>query len=114
MRRLLAGSLVAWALLGLPVPGWAQPRRLSFTDAATLALQQNLGLRAAALDVAVAEAQLAQARAAKGPQVSVQATYTYLQQPGQTLSFPNPFGRTPPTLTVNLSLIHISEPTRPY
>jgi outer membrane protein len=102
MRRLLAGSLVVWTLLGLPLPSWAQPRRLSFTDAVTLALQQNLGLRAGALDVAIAEAQLAQARGAKSPQVSLQATYTYLQQPGQTLSFPNPFGPQPPTITVKL------------
>ncbi len=80
----------------------AAPRRLSFAEAAVLALQQNVGLRAAALDVAVAEAQLAQARAARSFQLALTGSYTYLQQPGQTLSFPNPFAPAPPTLTVQL------------
>lgn len=103
MRRVLVGGLVL-VLLGFPPPGGAQPqlRRLSFTDAVVLALQQNLSLRTAALEVAIAEAQWAQARGAKSPQVGLQASYTYLQQPGQTLSFPNPFGPQPSTITVTL------------
>ncbi len=101
MRRALLLGLV---LLSAATPARAQaaPRRLSFAEAATLALQQNVGLRAAALDVAVAEAQLAQARAALSPQVALTGSYTYLQQPGQTLSFPNPFAPAPPTVTVQL------------
>ncbi len=96
--------LLAALVLCTARPAAAQPapRRLSFAEAAALAVQQNLALRAAALDVAVAEAQLAQARAAAAPQLNLTASYTHLQQPGQTLSFPNPFGPTPPTITVQL------------
>jgi outer membrane protein TolC len=96
----LAAALLVWAV----VPARAQtgPRKLSFAEAAALALQQNVGLQAAALDVAVAEAQLAQARAARSPQVGLTAAYTSLHQPGQTLSFPNPFAPEPPTVTVQL------------
>lgn len=95
---------IAWLVLCTAAPAAAQPapRRLSSAEAVTLALQQNLGLRAAALDVAVAEAQLAQARAAAGPQLNLSASYTYLRQPGQTLSFPNPSGGPPPILTVQI------------
>lgn len=96
--------LLAALVLCTARPAAAQPapRRLSFAEAATLAVQQNLALRAAALDVAVAEAQLAQARAAAAPQLNLAASYTRLQQPGQTLTFPNPFAPTPPTVTVQL------------
>lgn len=102
MRYLAA--LLAWLALCTAAPAAAQPtpRRLSFAEATALALQQNLSLRTAALDVAVAEAQLAQARAAAGPQLNLNASYTYLRQPGQTLSFPNPFAPSPPTVTVQL------------
>jgi outer membrane protein TolC len=80
------------------------PRRLSFADAATVALRDNLTLRAAAFDVAVAEVHLAQAHAARNPQVALSVSYTRAQQqPGQTLTFPNPFGPTPPTITVTLA-----------
>ncbi|MFN3285351.1 MAG: TolC family protein [bacterium] len=99
-RALLLGVVLLTAVT--PARAQAAARRLSFAEAATLALQQNLGLRAAALDVAVAEAQLAQARAALSPQVALTGSYTYLQQPGQTLSFPNPFAPVPPTVTVQL------------
>jgi len=97
---LLAALVLLWA----DARAAAQPaaRRLSFAEAAALALQQNPGLRAAALDVAVAEAQRAQAQAARNPQLSLTGSYTYLQQPGQTLSFPNPFAPVPPTVTVQL------------
>ncbi len=103
MKRLVA-VLAVLLLSGVPPRAAAQPtpRRLSFAEAASLALQQNLGLRAAALDVAVAEAQLAQARAALSPQLAVTGSYTHLQQPGQTLTFPNPFAPVPPTVTVQL------------
>lgn len=101
MKRLA----VLVAVLGFAAGrGGAQPTayRLSFAEVASLALRQNVGLQAAALDVAVAEAQLAQARAARAPQVSLTGSYTYLQQPSQTLTFPNPFASSPPTLTLQL------------
>ncbi|MDR7397712.1 MAG: TolC family protein [Armatimonadota bacterium] len=100
MKRVLTVLLLLWAVA--PARAQAAPRRLSFAEAATLAVQQNVGLRAAALDVAVAEAQLAQARAALSPQLSLTGSYAYLQQPGQTLTFPNPFAPAPPTVTVHL------------
>lgn len=100
MKRVLTVLLLLWAVA--PARAQTAPRRLSFAEAATLAVQQNVGLRAAALDVAVAEAQVAQARAALSPQLSLTGSYTYLQQPGQTLTFPNPFAPAPPTVTVQL------------
>jgi outer membrane protein TolC len=104
--RWLCLVLIA-VLVGLSVAPAAHsqpaPRRLSFADAATVALRDNLTLRAAAFDVAVAEAQLAQARAARKPQIALSASYVRTQeQPGQTLTFPNPFGPTPPFITVTL------------
>ncbi len=101
--KLRAGVLLAVFACGL-ARAEAQPlvRRLSFAEAVSLAVQQNLALRAAALDVAVAEAQLAQARAGGAPQLNLTSSYTYLQQPGQTLTFPNPFAPVPPTLTVRV------------
>lgn len=103
MKRAAVVLAVVVAWVGVPARAQTVPRRLSFAEAVALALQQNVALRAAAVDVAVAEAQLAQARAARSPQLSLVGSYTYLQQPGQTLSFPNPFPPfTPPTLTVQL------------
>ncbi|MDR5682893.1 MAG: TolC family protein [Armatimonadota bacterium] len=105
--RLCVAFLVGVLIGGSVVPAVASqpaPRRLSFADAAAAALRANLTLRAAAFDVAVAEVQLAQARAAKNPQISLSASYTRTQeQPGQTLTFPNPFGPTPPVITVTLA-----------
>jgi len=59
-------------------------RRLSMVDAVTLAVQQNQPLRVAAFEVAIARTQLAQARGAKGPQVSAQGSYTRTQEQGPT------------------------------
>ena len=97
--------IVAIVVAGLAHPVSAQPaaRRLSFAEAAAAVLQANLRLRAAAFDVAVAEAQLAQARGAKLPQATVSATYTrFGDRPGQTLTIPNPFGAAPPVITFTL------------
>lgn len=70
-----------------PVLGQAHPRRLSFADAAVAAAQNNLRLRAAAFEVTVAQAQLAQARGAKTPQVGLTGSYMRSQeQAGQTIS----------------------------
>lgn len=106
MLRTTAYLLVALMLAGaVPAGTFAQPasRRLSFADLATTVMQNNLQLRAAALDVAVAEAQLAQARTGRLPQVSVSGSYTRAQErAGQTISFPNPFGPSPPTVSFTL------------
>jgi len=89
----------------LPADTSAQPasRRLSFAELASTVMQNNLQIRAASLDVAVARAQLAQARAAKQPQVGVSASYTRSQERGaQTITFPNPFGSSPPEISITL------------
>jgi outer membrane protein TolC len=76
------------------------PRRVSFADVATTVAQRNLQVRAASFDVAVAQAQLAQARGARQPSVTVSGSYTQMQSiPGQTVTIPNPFGPAPPTIT---------------
>ncbi len=106
MRRAIATLVVGMVLAAaLPLPAAAQPtvRRISFGDVAAAVLQNNLQLRAAALDVAVAEAQLTQARGGGLPQVAFSTSYTRTQdRPGQTISFPNPFGPTPPTISFTL------------
>ncbi len=106
MHRTTAIVLMALILtVALPAGTSAQPasRRLSFAELATTVMQNNLQLRAAALDVAVAEAQLAQARTGRLPQVAVSASYTRAQeQAGQTISFPNPFGPSPPVISFTL------------
>src|SRR3990170_4559870 len=106
MRRVTGVILFAVFALTFTLSAAAQPtpRRLAFAEVASTALQNSLQLRVAMLDVAVAEAQLAQARGAKNPQVSVSGSYTRSQeQAGQTLTFPNPFGPTPPEITVTLT-----------
>ncbi|MGH2435457.1 MAG: TolC family protein [bacterium] len=106
IRKTVLLLLIALQLLGaVPAGTFAQPasRRLSFADLATTVMQNNLQLRAAALDVAVAEAQLAQARTGRLPQANVSVSYTRAQeQSGQTISFPNPFGPTPPVISFTL------------
>ncbi len=94
--------LFVFFLLQASLQAQPAPRRLGFAQVATLALERNLQLRAAALELAIAQAALAQALAARQPQVSLQTSYLYLQQPGTTLTFPNPFGPTPPQLTVTI------------
>lgn len=70
---------------------------------AATALRTNLQLRAAAFEVAVAQAQLARARGEKMPQAVLSGSYTRMQeQTGQTISFPNPFGVPPSTITATL------------
>ncbi|MCS7173573.1 MAG: TolC family protein [Armatimonadetes bacterium] len=102
MKRWTSLALLCAALLQSPLGAQPAPRRVGFAEVAALALERNLQLRAAALDLALAQAALAQARAAQQPQVSLQGSYVYLQQPGTTLTFPNPFGPTPPQLTVTV------------
>jgi len=98
--------LIALLAPVIPRPAAAQPappapRRLAFAELATAVAQGNLQLRAAAFDVAVAQAQLAQARGAKQPQVTATGSYTTGQQvPGTTTTIPNPFGPGTITLTI--------------
>jgi outer membrane protein TolC len=97
--------IVAVVIGAVAHPVTAQPagRRLSFPDVAAGVLQNNLRLRAAAFDVAVAEAQLAQARGARLPQAAVSAGYTrFGDRPGQPITIPNPFGAVPPVITFTL------------
>ncbi len=73
--------------LAQPVLGQPVPRQLTFAAAAADVVQNNLQLRAAAFEVAVAQAQLATARGGKAPQVALTASYTRSQeQAGQTIS----------------------------
>jgi len=104
VRRILSWIVAAVAMLILiPLPAAGQtPRTLSFADVASVALRENLPLRAAALDVTAAEAQLAQARSGHRARMEMSASYTRTQGPGQTISFANPFGPVPPTITVTL------------
>lgn len=60
------------------------PRSLTLMEAITVAVQQNQQLRGAALEVSIARAQLAQARAAASGQVNAQASYTRLMEQGPT------------------------------
>jgi len=94
--------LLAFSFAHPPLGAQPAPRRVGFAELTTLALERNLQLRAAALDLAIARAALAQVRAARQPQVSLQSSYVSLHQPGTTLTFPNPFGPTPPQLTVTI------------
>lgn len=60
------------------------PRTLGLAEAITLALQQNQQLRVAAFEVAIARAQLAQARGGQVPQVTGQASVTRTQEGSAT------------------------------
>src|SRR3989475_6615954 len=68
-------------------PAQLQPSQLSLAEALRLALQQNQQLRVAAFEVAVATAQLAQARAGGAIQGNVQASYARTQE-GVSTSIP--------------------------
>jgi outer membrane protein TolC len=105
MNRAAVSILVVGLLMAVARPVSAQPaaRRISFADVAAAVVQNNLELRAAGLDVAIAQAQLAQAEAGHLPQVNLSGSYARnQQQPGQTVSFPNPFNPTPPVIHITL------------
>ena len=104
MRSWLAVLLATTVLITAVVPATAQARRrLAFGDVAPVVLRENLQLRAAALDVAIAKAQLDQARSGARPLLGVTTSYSRAQErAGQALSFANPFGSTPATITVTL------------
>lgn len=92
MIRAVALTVVCALVAAFAGTGHAQaPRRLSFADAVTQAAQTNLALRAAGFDVAVAEAQLAQARGGQAPQVNVTGSVSRIQErPGQTITISVP------------------------
>jgi outer membrane protein len=62
-----------------------QPSQLSLVDSLRLGLQQNQQLKVAAFEVAVARAQLAQARAGTAIQGNVQASYTRTEEASVTI-----------------------------
>lgn len=103
LRRLLtsAPAMVVTAVIVLAtalvtpaaVQGQPAPRRLSLAELVTAVGQHNLQLRAAAFEVAIAEAQLAQARGGRSPQVTLTGSYsTGQQRPGTLVTIPNPPG----------------------
>lgn len=102
VTRVLPFLAMLTAMLAVAAPqpalGQAAPRRLSFAELVTAVAQSNLSLRAAAFDVAIAQAQLAQARGARLPQVTATGSYATGQQvPGTTVTIPNPPG---PSITI--------------
>lgn len=76
------GAVVLVLLLARPAAAQmpAGPRPLALAEAIAVALQQNQQLRVAAFEVAIARAQLAQARAGRSPQVNGQASVTRTQE----------------------------------
>ena len=91
MSVLLAGALPAAA----QGPAPPQPTQLSIGEALRLAVTQNQQLKVAAFEVAVARAQLAQARAGTAIQANVQGAYTRTQE-GVATSIPISGCGTPP------------------
>lgn len=80
----LAAAALLAAVLGPPSPrAWAQaPRPVTMAEALTLAAQNNLTLRAAAFEVSIARAMLAQAEAARTGQLVLTGSYTRVNETG--------------------------------
>ena len=93
LRMNVSGSIALALLLALTTPALAsaQPfdiaqggpaaRQISFADVAAAVVQSNFQLRAAALNVAIAQAQLAQAQGGQMPQATLSGSYTRTQEP---------------------------------
>src|SRR5947209_1325201 len=93
LRMDVSGSIALAVLLALTTPALAsaQPfdvaqggpavRQISFADVAAAVVQSNFQLRAAALNVAIAQAQLAQAQGGQMPQATLSGSYTRTQEP---------------------------------
>src|SRR5438552_331696 len=93
LRMNVSRSIALAVLLALttPVLASAQPfdvaqggpaaRQISFADVAAAVVQSNFQLRAAALNVAIAQAQLAQAQGGQMPQATLSGPYTRTQEP---------------------------------
>lgn len=102
------GTTVALAVL-LAASGTTQAqtqipaaRTLTLMEAITAAAQQNQQLRVAAFEVAVARAQLAQAKGATQPQVNAQGSYTRTQEQQPTTIVIGGFPVTIPAPSPNL------------
>jgi outer membrane protein len=82
IRRIITLVLGIVILASIPLHATAQTasRRVSFSDVATVVVDSNLQLRAAAFDVAMARAELAQAQGARVPQTALAGSYTRTQQ----------------------------------
>ncbi|MDR7433977.1 MAG: TolC family protein [Armatimonadota bacterium] len=104
-RGILSLVILPVLLISSVLPAQAQqgqtPRPITLKDALALALQQNLQVRFAAFEVAIARAQLEQAKAGKAVQVTGSASYTRINERAPTtitVSAPPPLG----TVTVQL------------
>ncbi|MDR7486624.1 MAG: TolC family protein [Armatimonadota bacterium] len=99
-----AGVAMAQALASAPAHTVAQaPRPITLLEALTLAVQNNHGLRAAAFEVTVARAQLAQAEAFKRGLLTGSASYTRInERSGGTITIPPIPGITPSPVTITL------------
>jgi outer membrane protein len=73
-------GFIIFAGVALPATAQTASRRVSFADVATAVVDNNLQLRAAAFDVAMARAELAQAQGARVPQTALAGSYTRVQQ----------------------------------
>ncbi len=73
-------GVIIFASVVLPATAQTASRRVSFADVATVIVDNNLQLRAAAFDVAMARAELAQAQGARVPQTALAGSYTRVQQ----------------------------------
>lgn len=82
MQRVVSTILALIVVASLVPSASAQqaPRRISFAEVAIAVVDNNLQLRAAAFDVAMARAELAQAEGARVPQAALSGTYTRTQQ----------------------------------
>ncbi len=80
---------VLFASVVLPATAQAPSRRVSFADVATAVVDNNLQLRAAAFDVAIARAELVQAQGARTPQTALAGSYTRTQQQPNPAIDPN-------------------------
>jgi len=101
VRKIVIAVLSIALVGGLTLPARAQSgssRQVSVADVAAAVLQSNLQLRAAAFDVAVAQAQLAQARGARGPQAGLAGGYTLNQQ--------QPFGLDPNVYAMGVAITY--------
>src|SRR5947208_3164715 len=91
LRMNVSRSIALAVLLALTTPASAQPfdvaqggpaaRQISFADVAAAVVQSNFQLRAAALNIAIAQAQLAQAQGGQMPQATLSGSYTRTQEP---------------------------------
>ncbi len=82
-------GFIIFASVALPATAQTASRRVSFADVAAAVVDNNLQLRAAAFDVAMARAELAQAQGARVPQTALAGSYTRTQQQPNPAIDPN-------------------------